>query len=644
MPMNKTITLLSLALFSSHALAVQTDQDIDRLMPLSLDELLDVQVAISTRGMRQMSKAPSVVSVITAEDIKSTGATNLMDILQSVPGVYIKRNLFAFRPLISLRGAPGTHTLLMVNGMPMRDLVWSNGIFWQGLPASIIERVEIIRGPGSALFGADASAGVINVITRTAAPMADSEVGLRAGSFETRAGWLRHGANSNGVDIGITAELSGTDGHRPYIPRAGGGTSGHVNYEVDSQDLRFSLARGHWRLLADYMRHDDLGAGINGAGVLDPANRSSDSQYSLALLYDNPLIAPDWGLSAAVRYRDLEYSSGTGFYITPISREKLDSAERQAGFDVSGLYTGVRGHAIRMGAGFAWNDIYRVRHVNPPDPTHPIPETGRGNTFLYLQDIWSLGEHWELTAGARYDHYDDFGDAFTPRLALVWQATDRLTAKLMYGEAFRAPSFQELYFKTSSNTPNPDLSPERSNTWELAFDYLAAKNLRLGLNLYRFERTNLIAADPVTKQFQNFGEFAVRGMELEAVWQAAPSFRLSGNLDCRHEDEATSRDLSVPTKSAHLRLDWAFLPRWNWDLQANWFGARPLPATDTRRELGAYSLVDTTLRYRSDSRWEFAVSLRNLFDESGWDYSSRFIPDNLPLPGRNAYVELRRVF
>jgi outer membrane receptor protein involved in Fe transport len=364
--MNKIIAMLSLFLLPLHAASAPSDSEIDQLMPLSLDELLAVNVSISTHSKQQMSKAPSVVSVITAEDIKATGTTNLMEILQSVPGVYVKHNLFAFRPLITMRGAPGTHTLLMVNGAPMRDLVWSNGMFWKGLPASAIERIEIIRGPGSALFGADASAGVINVITKTAGTIQHSEAGLRAGSDDTQAGWVRHGASWNGFDIGLTAEVSTTDGHQPRISPDANGDTGRANYEWDNQDIRFSMAKGSWRLLADFMRHDDLGAGLNGAGRLDPLNDSDDSQYSLALAYDNPVYTRDWGLNAVVRYRDLDYSSGNGFLaptlLDPNAREYLDASERQGGIDVSGLYTGISRHALRIGGGVTWNEIYDVRH------------------------------------------------------------------------------------------------------------------------------------------------------------------------------------------------------------------------------------------------------------------------------------------
>jgi len=253
-------------LFGALSAQANNDERLAQFLSLSLEELMATTVSISTHTKQTLSKAPSVVSVITAEDIKATGATNVAEILQSVPGVYVRPNLFGFRPQITLRGGLSTHTLLLVNGAPMRDLVWNTGIFWRGLPTNMIERVEIIRGPGSALFGSDASAGVINVITKTAGKIEQSEAGVRVGGFDTQAGWIQHGGNWNGFDVGLTAELSHTDGHKPFITYGSTVTyaPGHAQYGYDNADLRFSVGKGNWRLLGDTMRKSDIEVGLVG--------------------------------------------------------------------------------------------------------------------------------------------------------------------------------------------------------------------------------------------------------------------------------------------------------------------------------------------------------------------------------------------
>lgn len=637
--------MLSSLLFSLSAQA-DGEEELQQLLSSSLEKLMTMTVSISTSTKQTLSKAPSVVSVITADDIRATGATDLMDVLQSVPGLYVRRNQFGFKPLIAFRGTDGTRTLLMINGAPAKDLVWSPGIFWKGVPANAIERVEIIRGPGSALYGSDASSGVINVVTKTAGKIQHSEAGVRLASFDSQTAWLQHGSEWNGFEIGLTVDASTTDGHRPTIASDKLGAAGDARYGWDGEDVRFSIAKEHWRLLADYTRHRNVAIGLTGGSYLDPLTRANDSQTSLALLYNNETFTKDWGLNAELRYRDLEYSSGNGFWERPPGPgqllSQLNSAERRTNFEASALYRGFRNHSLRMGGGHVWQDLYFVSQIDNGVPVSFAPEKLRKNGYLFLQDVWTFAQDWELTAGARYDHYSDFGGTLNPRLALVWQTTDKLTTKLMYGKAFRAPTFLELYADTAASDPNPGLKPERSRTWELSFSYAASRQLELGLNLFDTQITNFIAQDAAFK-YQNAGGQRFKGIELEADWLAARTLKLSGNLSYRKQESTPFILYGVPTREAYLRADWQFKPKWNWNLQANWIGGRPLRSTDTR-QLGNQALVDTTIRYYHGSDWEFAASIRNLFDKDAREYTGTSVPNFLPLPRRNLFAEVRYKF
>ena len=678
--------ILLLGLFQMLAANAETDTNFEHLLSLSLEDLMKIKVNISTHSKQVLSKAPSVVSIITKEDIKATGATNFIEMLQGIPGVYVKINLFGGRPVVTFRGAESTHTLLMVNGIPLRDLVWNPGIFWRGLPSSMIERIEIIRGPGSALYGSEASAGVINIITKTAGKIEHTEAGMRAGSFNTQEGWMQHAADWNGFDLGFTAELLHTDGYNPFIAKDGQTGSNvsyapaNAQYGYDNKDMRFSVAKGNWRLLADYMHKSSVATGLSGGGVLDPKTQGGDSRLNIQQLYNNEEFSQDWGLNAEFHYVQLDYSSGDGFQERPPGyictavrycnngtvgtyadglRNLQRSAERQFNLEASGLYTGVKSHAMSLGAGVNLLDLYYVEHwvnygvgpdgnalpaggplVNLSDsPYAYAPEKVRQISNLFVQDVWTLAQDWELTGGARYDHYSDFGSTTNPRLALVWQSTEIFTTKLMYGQAFRAPSFLQLYALTASNTPNPDLAPEKSETTSLSFAYLASKDLKFGLDLYQFSQSNLIAADATPKaQFQNTGSSNAYGFELEAMWQATKSLRISGNFSNRND--ITNPYNPVPKQQAYLRTDLEFIPNWNWNVQANWIGSHSLPPGDTRSPIDAYTLVDTTVRYAQRRDWEFAASIRNLFDVDGRELTSKSLTYNLPLPTRSFYAEM----
>jgi iron complex outermembrane receptor protein len=322
---NPRCVITAIGLLSACSAQADGDARLRHLLSLGLEQLMQQKVTISTHTEQPLSRAPSVVTLITADDIRATGATNLAEVLQGVPGIYIRYQHFGLRPLISFRGANNKQTLLMINGAPMSDLMWRLGIFWKGLPTSMIERVEIIRGPGSALFGTDASAGVINVITKTAGKIEGSQAGVRGASNDSQSAWLQYGGVWNGFDLGVTADLSTTDGHDPLIAtdaQTGNDLAnttsaslapGHAGYGYRNSDLRFSLASDRWRLHLDYARHDDLETGMTGAGALDPVTEGSDSRFDVALLYDDKRFSEHWGVDAELRYRHIDYTSGDGF-------------------------------------------------------------------------------------------------------------------------------------------------------------------------------------------------------------------------------------------------------------------------------------------------------------------------------------------
>lgn len=662
----------------SPPLLADSTQRLDHFLSLSLEELVSLETTIATATKRTASKAPAVVTLLTADDIKATGATNLVDILQTVPGLHIRYNHFGNRPLVQFRGTVGKQTLIMVNGSSLRDLNWNMGIFWKGMPVSIIDRVEIIRGPGSALFGADASAGVVNVITKTASRIHYSEAGVRTGSFGTQTAWLQHGANIDGYEIGFTADLFNTDGHSPliqedrltFISNPASSAPDEAEFGWQSQDLRFSIAKEHWRLHADYARRSDVEIGFVGTGVLDPRTKGEDTRFNIDLFYNNARFTKNWTLDSELRFQHLDYNSGNGYYENPPGfsdtsgtypdgQIKMESAdERRISYQLSSTYSGIDKHSIRIGAGYTWTDLYRVSHMQnygtAPDGSDipagsPLidfsdtesafaPERTRQVSHVFVEDVWTINDKWELTAGARYDDYNDFGDTFNPRLALVWQTSETLTSKLLYGQAFRPPTYTELFAETFTQ-PNPDLDPERSETIELAFSYHPTNELILDINLFYLEQTDLIS-----RSNQNLQEaHSIRGLEFESRWHASKEIKLLGNFTVRSQDD-NPPGITEANREAYLRADWKMAANLNWNFQTSWIGERERRSNDPRNKLPSHAISDTTLRYAHSNSWEFSASIRNLFDKDAREFTGQSIYHDLPLAERNYYIEARYAF
>ncbi len=671
---------------------------------LSGDEQL---VSLATGTPQPVSKAPSVATVITAADIKATGATDLSEILETVPGLHVSRNNRMWSPLYSIRGIltqNNPEVLVMVNGIPITNSFYGDrGQSMGGFPLENIARIEVIRGPGSALYGAEAVSGVINIVTKTATDLDGGEAGLRAGSFNSYDGWFQYGGRAGDVNVAGYLRLGHTDGFggtieadaQTALDRTFGTHASRAPDKVtvghDSIDVRLDLSFDKWRLRTGYVGRPNLG-GIGVADALDPYARA-DAHYANAdLTWHDAKFTQNWDVAVQLSQYDVAETNseiilfppgsvlpiplpgGTPSSIGMVGRPQHWERHENANF--SAVYGGLERHKLRVGLGYKVDDMYKVSEsknftfvgttpvcINLACSTVTATEENglafltphlRRSRFAYVQDEWLIAPDWSLTTGVRHDNYSDFGGTTNPRVALVWETAYNLTTKLMYGRAFRAPSFVELY---NMNNPvalgNPDLKPETIGTTELAFAWQARPNLKTALSLFRYRMEDVIRfvtnADPTTgSTAQNAGNQHGNGFELEFVWDAAADVRLSGNYAYQRSiDETTGQDPGLaPNQHTYLRADWRLVPGWTLSGQVNYVADRKRQAGDLRPQIADYTTADLTLRTdRLRKHIELALSVRNLFDANAREPTSAAsaanLPYDLPLPGRSVYLELR---
>ena len=652
-------------------------------------------VTLATGARQPVERAPAVTTVITAKDIAATGATDLDQVLATVPGLHVSVSPIAYNPLYVIRGIRTQYNpqvLMMINSIPITDhYLGDRGQGWGGMPVANIARIEVIRGPSSALYGADAFAGVINIITKTAADLSGTTAGARTGSFNTHDAWALHGGQTGPWQYATALEYRRTDGQSQAIKADSqsyfdslfatdiSNAPGSVNTGRDALDTRLDLARSDWRLRLGYQGRRNGGSGAGAAQALDPKGKFDSDRMNADLSYENPVFGRDWGLFSQVSYFDTRLQThinlfppgafGGAFPEGMIGNP--ERAERTLRADASTLYSGWSKHQLRIGTGYRNIDLYKVgerknfNNMLAPFPGAPPPVVDvsddpnqvyilphdRGIYYGYLQDAWSFAPDWELTAGLRNDHYSDFGSTVNPRLALVWQTTYRLSSKLLYGRAFRAPSFAELY---NINNPvalgNSNLDPETIDTLELAWNYQATPSLRTGLNLYQFKIRDSIqfVADPApasTVTAQNTDGLNGHGLEWEAAWKANQNVGFSANYAFQQTETELTGDNpgDTPQHQVYLRGDWAFRPDWSLNAQSKWISERERETDDPRSALNGYTLVDLTLRrQRLAPNWGLALAVHNLFDADAREPSPSpgLIPDDLPLAGRSYFLEL----
>ncbi|MEW9898629.1 TonB-dependent receptor [Chitinivorax sp. PXF-14] len=651
-------------------------------------------ISLATGSKQTLRRAPAVASVITADEIKAMGATDLDEVLETVPGMHVTRTPVVWQPIYVMRGIASSPTnpqiLMLQNGVPMTTLYTGDkGNMWGGLPLDNIARIEIIRGPGSALYGADAYAGVINIITKTAADIDGTEFGVRDGAFRTRDVWLQHGGQLGPVAMAGYLRWGKTDGEHETIEADAQtgrdkvfGTHaslapGPVSTGRDALDAGLDLSLDKWRLRAGYKLRDKLQTGAGVASSLDPDSYGKSQRITSDLSWADPQLANDWGAGATLSYLSwMERTDDTNLMLSPPgSRFPLGSFpdgfiggpnrwERQLRLSGFTTYTGFAGHSIRLGAGHDDLNLYKTTTnknnlLTPrgPQPTGPVIEYSdiqphitphrRKNDYAYLQDEWQLARDWAVTAGLRHDRYSDFGGTTNPRAALVWDASLNLTAKLLYGKAFRAPAFIEAYGINPVNSGNPGLKPESIQTRELALAWQARKNLQLSLNLFRYDMKDVIrvVANPVAGTggtYQNIGAQRGHGGELEAGWDVDSRLRVSANYAYqRSVDIGTGLDAGyAPHSHYYARADWHFLDNWLLSAQGNRIVERKRIAGDPRTAVPDYTTADLTLRAQVTKQLEVSASGRNLFDATVFEPTPPgTIPGDLPMPGRAWYVQ-----
>lgn len=670
---------------------------------MTLAELLTLKVLdIATGTSKILSEAPAVASVISANDIQRMGATSLQEVLSAIPGVYSSVSGQLYTPKILIRGITSKfnpETLLLVDGIPMTSVFRGDRqIVTPKIHLRSIQRIEVIRGPGSALYGADAFAGVINIITKSFNEKSQNIFGADIGSYNSVNTWAQSNFQWGATQWFIGAEYSKTDGHNRTIkadsqtaldnlalaPPASFAPAG-VNVGFQSSDIRLNVKWSDFTFKAGFTDVNSMGTGEGVAEALDPQGLFASDKVLLALDYERS-ISDNTDITSSVSYfktnqkveeAPLILPPGTffgafeqGLIGTPESWEYSAIAKTNV------IYRGIKDHTIRFEAGVRRQDMYRVKEsknfdsmllpypqglVDVSDTSEVfLPEESRNNFFAVVQDEYQLNPQWQITAGLRYDNYTDFGSTINPRLALVWKTSKDISTKFLYGRAFRAPAFVEQY---TTNNPvalgNPDIKPEVVDTYEIALSFQLDQNIHWDINVYRFDLSDRIEfiRDPngLSATAQNTDR--LRGLGLESELKV----RLDNQMDIEFsysvnntQQNSTGRQLGgTPKAIFYAAFNWKAYDSANLNLRLSRVSKQRRGQFDQRQPLKGYTDVSLFCTITDAyAGWDLNFKLTNAFDEDirhpsvGPAESSTFanIPGDLPQAGRRFTIGFNRAF
>ncbi len=648
---------------------------------------------------QRIEKAPGSIYVVTDKMIRQMGARYLSEVIQTVPG-WCLEPYYGGGDIIYADGGSGEQSsfiLFMVNSLIVNSPMFGSGAFYQWLDLDNVKRIEFVTGPGSALYGSGAVAGIVNIITKEGEDVDGLQLTGRGGSYHTWEGNTLFGKKIEGFEFAGYMGYMDTDGFRGHVDRdyqsvldqlTGTHSSlapGNMRGAADQWDGQLTMKYRGFKFDGKYLGRDRE-APFGSLPILDDRSDYDQHQYYLNLGYDTKLAE---GLDFTAKLYRNEYTNsntvqlrGEGSRVsTPTGPTILTQdmyyeftgKERRTGGEAQSTYEILDNNIVVGGISFEQMEIYdnTTKATYLPTPywgvniplnslqvwpdSLQLPNEKRNLWAAYVEDIWDILDDLRLTIGGRYDHYSDVGGQFNPRIGINWDFAEHWYAKFLYGRSFRAPTFYEMY---SPNSGNPDLKPMSRENYQLSLGIRFLPALTAQVTGYYYKPKDVINRVLIENSGQykyiNYGDVKIKGFELQMKYDFGRGTYLSMNysyidLDMWDNNQqyvaAWWQARQLGTLSANVRLN-KYLNLNSYLLyRGDWTRADG----DTRDDPGDYAIVNATLIAKNFVKelegLEVRAAVRNLFDK---DYTAPatpgLLPDDIPMPGINFFLELRYTF
>lgn len=609
-------------------------------------------VFTASKYEQKVSKAPASVSIVTADEIKKWGYQSFGDIIASLKGFYnTTDHNYGF---IGSRGFGlptdnNTRLLLLIDGHRYNDNLFESFYSDQNFPVDVdmIERVEVVRGPSSSLYGSSAVFGVINVITKRGRDLDGANVKASYGSFDTYKTSASYGKRFNsGLEAFLTGTIYNSQGNTRFFskefdsPATNNGIYQNNDYE-EAQKLMGKFSYGDFTLEGVYVnRRKGIPTASFETIFNDPRTHTTDQAAFLYLNY-NHTFENQLNLQTRVSYNQYNYKGDfpTDFgneFTPPGIAINRDSTHGQWWRAITELSKVIDDHRLTVG-GEIQHDFDQFLSNFNARPNLPISQLVSSNVnsyrwALFAQDEYKFNDQFTFNAGIRYDFYSIFGDTLNPRLALIYNPWEKTTVKLLYGTAFRAPSQFEINTPFFGNLPNPSLKPEKLDTTELILEHYFNDHLRGEFNLFHTDVNNIIAQVSVNNnntQSQNVNNAESNGLELqlEDNWGNGFQGRISYSFQKTTDSKTNQRLANSPAHMAKLNL---IAPLWQdivfLGFETQYLSSRLVPAKNPGGAIGNvddYVISNLTVFTKNWVKGlELSAGAYNLFDERYFDPGS----------------------
>jgi vitamin B12 transporter len=638
-----TILFITLFVFSSFSLPQSSL--VQKADSSGKYKLSDVVISATKTNTSTLELANSI-SVISSTQISSSNVNNVFDVLKNETGISFTRqggngtlsNLY-------IRGANSSHTLVLIDGVEVNLTNDPSGVYdFSALPIDNIERIEVLRGPQSTLYGSDALAGVINIISKKGNGLPRFSLLTEGGSYNSYKAQFGVNGSLQKLNYSVALSRTGSDGFSVASEKYGNTEKDGYNFNNASALIGYSISKNseinlYTRFLKSESDNDQFGGEFGD----DPTYLTNQEEFSIrgegkVKLFDG-LWNQKIGLSFLRNVRNNSYDTSAASvnypsYVNDYSWAHYDGRkyklEWQNDFQLnkSNLLTAGLEFEIEESA----SEYYAFNYVHDPfspDIASVIPMQNASTFGVFIQDQLKFEEGFFITLGARLDDHSKFGSQFTYRIApafMLWETNTKFKATI--GTGFKAPS---LYYLYDPAYGNENLNPEESFGWDFGIDqYLFAQNLAIGTTFFYNKFSDMFGFDYTTFKTINIKQAVTKGFEVYIETKPIDGFSFKTNYtftDARDispdSPDFDKKLLRRPESKLGFYTSYSFIPKANINAEVIWVGVREDIdfSTYQRTELKGYVLINLAAHYYVFDFLRLNARAENLLDT---DYEDVF--------------------
>lgn len=595
----------------------------------AINSSLDEIVISANKTQTPYYAVGSSVTIITSEEISRKQTSSVIELLREVPGVsVIQQGGPGKLSYVSLRGANTNHTLVIIDGAKMNDASSpSNAFDFSTLNTHDIERIEILRGPQSTLYGSDAIAGVINIITKQGNGSQQYSLSAEGGSNSYYKGILSTGGGYKNLNYFVSALRIGSKGISASSSKYGNTEKdGFTNNSVTSllginlsENFRINLLLKFLKTKADLDQSEMLGDDPNFTYNIE--EQFFKGGINIKLLNDKweQIINASLVKRFAVTFDDYDE-------IRPTTYSDNYNRAQRIKFDWQNNFSFIPNNLITFGIETETEKAYTSYYSNSMwGPYESVfPEQSVRTTGIYLQDQINVGNSFFTSFGIRYDDHQKFGNVTTFRISPAYYiASTGTKIKAAYGNGFKAPS---LYYLFDPLFGNPNLKPEKSKGWEAGFEqYFNNNNYSLGVTYFDLKLENMFAFD-ASFITVNIAEAASKGLELFFSANLTDNISMKANYTYNEtkdnyslSDDFNKSLLRRPKHQLNASINIKPDERININAQVKYSGKRDdkdysfWPAQ--RVEMSDYTIVNLATAYKFLDNLQLTGRIENLLDK-----------------------------